>query len=116
MEQNSYKSKKRRGLFTYLEKSLPFQQLFVDGLPVRYIPPILFLLLLGLLYVGNTHHHEKMVRQINRLEQEVGELRVDFTSLKASYMLDSRQSAVAERVAHLGLYEGNRPPFKVKLR
>jgi hypothetical protein len=117
MQKNTYKSTtKKRGLFTYLEKTLPFQSLFVDGLPVRYLPFILYMLFLGLIYVGNSHSHEKMVRQYNFLEQEVGALRVDFTALKASYMLDSKQSAVGERVASLGLYEANKPPFKVKLR
>jgi hypothetical protein len=115
MQKNTYKTTKKRGLFTYLERTLPFQSLFVDGFPVRYMPFILLMLVLGLIYVGNSHYHEKMVRQINFLEQEVGALRVDFTALKASYMLDSKQSAVAERVASLGLYEANKPPFKVKL-
>ena len=114
MQKNTYKSAKKRGLFAYLESTLPFQHLFVDGLPVRYMPLILFALCIGLIYVGNTHYHEKMVRQINGLEQEVGELRVEFTALKASYMLDSKQSAVAARAASLGIYETSHPPFKIK--
>jgi len=112
----SHKSQKKTGLFAYLERTLPFQELFVDGLPVRYVLLVLYILLLGLFYVGNTHYHEKMVRQIDRLEQEVGVLRVDFTALKASYMLDSKQSTVAKRVAPLGIYETNRPPMKIKLQ
>lgn len=115
MAKNTYKSRKRSGLFAYLERTLPFQTLFIDGLPVRYVPWVLYALLLGLLYVGNTHYHEKMVRQIDRLEREVGILRVDFTTLKASYMLDSKQSVVAKRVASLGLCEASHPPLKIKL-
>ena len=115
MAKNTYKSPKRPGLFAYLECTLPFKGLFVDGLPVRYVPLVLYVFLLGLLYVGNTHYHEKMVRQISRLELAVGALRVDFTALKASYMLDSKQSAVAKRVAPLGIYETNQPPLKIKL-
>jgi hypothetical protein len=116
MKKNRYKPvASKSGLFTYLERTVPFQKLFVDGLPVRYIPPMLFLLFLGLIYVANNHFHEKMIRTINHLEQDVGMLKVEFTSLKASYMLDSKQSSVAERVSALGLYEVNHPPFKLKL-
>lgn len=115
MTENTYKSQKKLSIFTYIERTLPFKDLFVDGLPVRYVPLVLYALLLGLLYVGNTHYHEKIVRQISRLEQEVGALRVDFTALQASYMLDSKQSTVAKRVAPLGIYEANQPPLKIKL-
>ena len=115
MAKNTYRAEKRPSLFTYLERTWPFRSLCVDGLPVRYILLVLYVLLLGLLYVGNTHYHEKLVRQTSRLEYEVGVLRVDFTALQASYMVDSKQSVVAQRVAPLGIYETNQPPLKVKL-
>lgn len=115
MAKNVYKSDKRRhGLFTYLEKSLPFNRLFTDGLPSRYLPLIAYSLLLGIIYVGNTHYYERTARKLDKLEQDVGALRVEFTSLKSSYMLDSKQSVVAQRVAHLGIFESNQPPFKVR--
>jgi hypothetical protein len=116
MARNAYKpdKKKRYGLFTYLENSLPFGKLFIDGLPSRYIPLIAYSLLLGIIYVGNTHYYERTERKVETLEQEVAALRVEFTSIKSSYMLDSKQSAVAKRVASMGIYEANQPPFKVK--
>ncbi|OJW71133.1 MAG: hypothetical protein BGO68_04785 [Candidatus Amoebophilus sp. 36-38] len=118
MAKNVYKvakKQKKYGLFTYLEKSLPFGKLFMDGLPSRYVPLIAYSLLLGIIYVGNTHYYERTARKVDTLEQEVGALRVEFTSLKSSYMLDSKQSVVAQRVAPLGIYESNQPPIKVKV-
>lgn len=116
MAKNVYKARKKRsGLFTYLEKSLPFGRLFIDGLPSRYIPVIAYGFLLGLIYVGNTHYYERTARKVDKLEQEIGALRVEFTSLKSSYMLDSKQSIVAQRVAPLGIYESNQPPLKINL-
>lgn len=115
MMKNAYKSsKKKLGLFTYLEKSLPFGKLFIDGVPVRYIPIIAYGFFLILIYVGNNHYYERTARQIDKLEHEIGALRVEFISLKSSYMLDSKQSVVAQRVAELGIYESNQPPFKIK--
>jgi len=116
MAKNAYKARKKKlGLFTYLEKSLPFGRLFIDGLPSRYIPVIAYGFLLGLIYVGNTHYYERTARKVDKLEQDIGALRMEFTSLKSSYMLDSKQSVVAQRVVPLGIYESNQPPFKIKL-
>ena len=115
MNKNSYKTKKRKGLFTYLESKIRFKNNSLAGLPGRYISRLLFLFFLGIIYVGNTHHYEKTVRKIGQLEQEVDTLRVDYTTLQADYMFDSKQSEVAKRVAPMGLYEAPYPPLKVRL-
>lgn len=114
MAKNTFKMKKNSSLFARLERALSFGGFFVDSLPLRYVPLVLYVLLLALLYVGNTHYHEKMVRKTTQLEEEVAILRVDFTTLKADYMQGSKQSEVAKRVAPLGIYEVTQPPMKVK--
>ncbi|MEL6606838.1 MAG: FtsL-like putative cell division protein [Bacteroidota bacterium] len=114
MSKNTYKSQKKRGLFTYLEEEVSPNSTLWQGLPGRYMPRLLFLFVLGIFYVGNTHYHEKMARNIARLERETAELRVDYTTLQAGYMFDSKQSEVAKRVAGMGLIETARPPQKVK--
>jgi Bacteriodetes cell division protein (FtsL-like) len=116
MDKNTYKSHKRKGLFTYLEHTMRFQDFSFHGLPGRYIPRLLFLFCMSLFYVGNTHYHEKMVRRIGQLERETDMLRVDYTTLQAEYMFDSKQSEVAKRVANMGLYETPSPPSKIKLK
>jgi hypothetical protein len=118
MTKNTYKSQphqNKKGIFTYVEKKVPLGQLFIDGLPTRYLPIIFYGFLLGIIYVGNTHYYERAARQAENLEQEVENLRVEYTSLKSGYMLASRQSAVADRVASLGIVESHEPPFKIKL-
>lgn len=118
MTKNAYKlqpTQKKEGIFTYVEKKLPLSQLFIDGLPTRYLPIILYGFLLGVIYVGNTHYYERAARQAENLEQEIENLRVEFISLKSAYMLASKQSTVAKRVAPLGIIESNEPPFKIKL-
>ena len=59
---------------------------------VRFLPQILFLSFLCLIYIGNRHYAEKRVRAINNLENEVEDLRADYTTLKADFMYESKQS------------------------
>lgn len=114
MSKNTYRSQKNRDLFTYLEEEASPNSTLWQGLPGRYMPRLLFLFVLGIFYVGNTHYHEKLARKITRLERETAALRVDHTTLQAGYMFDSKQSEVAKRVADMGLIETTRPPQKIK--
>jgi hypothetical protein len=100
-------------IFSGLEKKMKLETYFEEGFPVQYLPKILFAMLIGLIYIGNTHYAEKTTRAIDRAQTEVEDLRADYTTLKADVMFASKQSEVARRVKELGLKESLRPPFKV---
>jgi cell division protein FtsL len=100
-------------IFSGIEKRLKLETYFEEGFPVQYLPKIFFILALGLLYIGNTHHADKTVREINRAQSEVEDLRADYTTLKAEVMFASKQSEVARRVKELGLRESLNPPYKI---
>lgn len=100
-------------VFSGLEKKLRLETYFEEGFPVKYVPKILFVLVLGLLYIGNTHHAEKTVRKINTIQAEVEDLRADYTTLKSDLMFSSKQSEVARKVKAFGLKESLTPPNKV---
>ncbi len=100
-------------MFSGFEKKLKLETYFEEGFPVQYLPKILFVMLLGILYIGNAHHADKTVREINRAQSEVEDLRADYTTLKADVMFASKQSEVARRVKELGLKESIDPPFKI---
>jgi hypothetical protein len=102
-----------KSLFSGLEKKMKLETYFEEGFPVQYLPKILFVMLLGLIYISNTHYAEKTTRAIDRAQTEVEDLRADYTTLKADVMVASKQSEVARRVKELGLKESLRPPFKV---
>ncbi|HZY79957.1 MAG TPA: FtsL-like putative cell division protein [Cyclobacteriaceae bacterium] len=102
-----------KSIFSGIEKRLKLETYFEEGFPVQYLPKILFVMMLGILYIGNTHHAEKTIREINRAQSEVEDLRADYTTLKADVMFASKQSEVARRVRELGLKESNNPPFKI---
>ncbi len=100
-------------LFSLLDRATSVDGLFREGLPVRFLPHLLFLMLLVLLYIGNTHYGNRMNRNIQRLKQETEDLRADYTTLKSDYMEASKQSEVARKVAAIGLVESSSPPFRI---
>jgi len=108
-------SKPGVSMFSGIEKRLRLESYFEEGFPVKYLPKILFVMVLGLLYISNTHYAEKTVRRISVVQAEVEDLRADYTTLKSDLMFASKQSEVARKVKVLGLKESLRPPFKVEV-
>jgi hypothetical protein len=100
-------------VFSAIEKKLKLENYFEEGFPVHYVPKIVFVMVLGLIYIGNTHYAEKTVRTINNMQSEVEDLRADYTTMKAELMYSSKQSEVAKKVKPYGLEESLAPPFKV---
>ena len=101
-----------KGLFSFFEKN-KLENLFEEGFPVHYLPKIIFVMVLGLFYISNTHYVEKTVRRISQIQAEVEDLRADYTTLKSDLMFASKQSEVARKVRSLGLKESITPPFKI---
>jgi len=83
---------------------------------VKQFPYLLFLTFLGLIYIGNRFHAERMVRQINEFKIEVGNLRAEQITITSELMNISRPSKVAALVESkgLGLKESMEPPKKLK--
>lgn len=120
VKKNTYRKaikpqRKRSGqsLFTKIEKFFRLDSSMEGGLPVRFVPYVLYFTVIGIFYIGNSHYADKTARKIVRLEREVEDLRADYTTLKADYMFASKQSEVAERVKKLGLEESSTPPYKI---
>jgi len=109
------KASSGKGLFSGFEKKFKLENYFEEGFPVQYMPKILFVMALGLLYISNTHYSEKTVRKISNIQAEVEDLRADYTTLKSDLMFASKQSEVARKVKSLGLKESLKPPYKVEV-
>jgi Bacteriodetes cell division protein (FtsL-like) len=104
-----------KGIFSRIERRLKLENYFEEGFPVKYLPKILFVMVLGLIYISNTHYAEKTVRKINNIQAEVEDLRADYTTLKADLMFASKQSEVAKKVGAFELKESLTPPYKVEV-
>ena len=104
-----------KGIFSGIERRLKLENYFEEGFPVKYLPKILFVMAIGLIYISNTHYAEKTVRKINNIQAEVEDLRADYTTLKSDLMFASKQSEVAKKVKVFEIKESLKPPFKVEV-
>ncbi|MFL5729714.1 MAG: FtsL-like putative cell division protein [Cytophagaceae bacterium] len=109
----SSQKEEKRSIFTMIEKKVRVDKMFDEGLPVKYIPYVLYTTVVLILYIGNTHYAERTVRQIDKTKTEVEDLRADYTTLKSDLMYASKQSEVAKKAASLGLEESSQPPYKI---
>lgn len=116
---NKFKIKQgeaKESAFSKLEKYLKLDSAFETGMPVKFLPHILFITTIGIFYIGNSHYAEKTVRSIDRLKSEVDDLRAEYTTLKANQMLGEKQSEVARKVKKLGIEESLKPPKKIVVK
>lgn len=78
------------------------------------LPFLLFLVLLGMIYIGNMHMAEKSIRDIEKTQKEVKELSWDYKTSKADLAFKSTLSEVAKRADTIGIKESVVPPQKLK--
>ena len=107
---------KGTSLFHLLERYTKMDAFFQDGLPVKYLPHVLFGMMVVLFYIGNTHYAERTIRKIDKVKKENEDLRADYTTLKSDYMEASKQSEVARNVLPLGLEESKTPPYQILVK
>jgi hypothetical protein len=77
------------------------------------LPFVLFLALLGMVYIANMNLAEKNIRDIDKIGKEVKELSSDYKTTKAELAFKSTLSEVAKRADTLGLKESVEPPHKI---
>jgi hypothetical protein len=85
---------------------------------VKQLPFIIFLSIIGIIYIGNRYHAEKVIRDITKAQEEVKNLRAEEITTASELMKLSRQSEVVRLVKekNLGLEESTEPPAKIKSR
>lgn len=105
-------TKKKGLLFKFL--SAIFGGTFLSNeRSLKHIPYVLFLCLLGLLYIANGYWADGKIRTQNKLIAEIKELRSEYISSKSDLMFISKQSEVAKAVEKLGIREPIVPPMKI---
>lgn len=84
---------------------------------VKHLPYMLFLAFLGLVYIANGYMAESSVREINRSQQEIKELRSEQISMKSELNNTIIESELIRIIAQrdLGLKESFDPPKKIIL-
>lgn len=81
----------------------------------KQLPFIIFLTLLGIIYIANRYHAERLSREVISLQAEVKELRAESITTASELMFISKQSEVSKLVEQkgLGLKESLVPPKKI---
>ena len=82
---------------------------------LKHLPFILFLFILGLLYIASGYYADDKIREYNRLNRELNELRTSYINAKSELMFLSKQSEMARQVEEFGLKTTVRPPYKTEV-
>lgn len=76
---------------------------------------IVFLILIAILMIGNTHNYEQKIYRIHELEDEVKELRSEFVDRRSELMELKMESTVSRKMEERGIYPSSVPPKKIKV-
>lgn len=80
---------------------------------VKSLPFVFYLTLLGILYIANGYNAEKLVRELDDVNDELKELRSEYITIKSDLNFESKQSQVAEKTEKFGVMESTVPPTKI---
>lgn len=83
---------------------------------LKFLPFIFYLTFIAICYIANGYYAESKVRQMNKLTNELKELRSEFIITKSDLMFISKQSEVAKAALSLGIKESKEPPRKIILK
>lgn len=80
----------------------------------NHLPFMFFVFCLAVLYISNRHYTENIVRDIDKLSNEVKVLSWEYKTLQADLMLKSTHSEMTTKVEQYGLVPLVEPPIKIK--
>ncbi len=82
---------------------------------LKHLPFIIFLAFIAILYIANGYYADDKIREVNKISNQLKELRSEYISTKSDLMFASKQSEVAKSAEKLGLKEPVVPPTKIKV-
>ena len=84
----------------------------------KHVPFIFFLSFLAICYIANGYYADDQVRKVNRLTNEIKELRTQYIVVKDSLVVKSKQTEVARSLAiqQTGIKESVMPPKKIVIK
>jgi len=79
----------------------------------RYLRYVLFLVVIGLVYIANTHWAEKQVRREEKLKREINEAKAEYKTINARLSARTIRTEIQGKVSDMGLAPSS-APFKLK--
>ena len=85
---------------------------------VQNLPFIIFLSFLAICYIANGYYADDQVRKVNRLHNEIKELRAQYIVVKDSLVVKRKQTEIAKVLAKqkTGIKESVVPPKKIIIK
>jgi len=80
----------------------------------RYLPFVLFLSGILLVYIFLTHRTERKIRKIEKLNREVKELYSEYITLQTEILNNSRSSNLEQKMLKQGIKPAVQPPIIIK--
>lgn len=79
----------------------------------RFLPFVLFLSFLIILYIANKNYADKNLLELNKLKKEIKDLRAESLTTKNELMNKTKRSEVIDMAKKIGLNEPEEPPQKI---
>lgn len=76
-------------------------------LGLKFIPNIVFVSSLAILYIANTYFAERKANQISKLQEEIEYLSIEHNTLKYRYTQKTSYDSLKNLVTELGLIEND---------
>ena len=87
---------------------------YLDKKAILQIMPFMFFLTgLAVLYIANSYIAERTIRDIDKTNKEIKEMRAEYISAKTELMVKSKQTEVAASLAPYGIKESTVAPKKI---
>ncbi|MEY5041438.1 MAG: hypothetical protein RLZZ414_986 [Bacteroidota bacterium] len=86
-----------------------------DKIFFENLPFLLFLTLLGILYITNSYNVEANVRELEEIRKAIVEEKNHFVNTKTKVSLSGQRNEIAQRVDTLGLKDAKKPPYIIKM-
>jgi hypothetical protein len=90
--------------------------LFNRDVVIRNIPFVLYLTFIALFYIWNSYTIDKTVREIDKTDKELKELRSEFITGKSDLMYKCKMTEVANNIEMYGIKESKEAPKKIIIK
>lgn len=81
----------------------------------KHVPFILFIAITATAYIAYGYYADNTIRDVNKITNNLKELKSEFIYTKSELMFASKQSEVAKAAEPIGLKEPITPPLKIKV-
>ena len=87
-----------------------------DKVFFKNLPFVIFLTLIGVLYITNSYYLEETIREIETIKNKINDQNNEFVITKTQVSIKGQRNEVVNKVLSLGLEESKNPPFQMQQR